>query len=435
MPVSFGLLGEHFGTPGYFRFGQDTICYGRSCVGSPASHVNSPLPDLSAEVQVQNSTCLLPFDPAEIIEDLRRERYASGYRPHTRAKRAYYLIRSWLPFALRKLLKRIVHRGWKQKRFPSWPVDRTVDKLFEELMLLGMKASSMERVPFIWFWPKGYSGCVVMTHDVEASAGLNFCPQLMDLDDSYGIKSSFQFVPEGRYAIPEEFLAEIRIRGFEINVHDWNHDGLLFADHSVFRERAEKVNLFARSWGAQGFRAGALYRNTDWYDAFTLSYDMSVPNVGHLDPQPGGCCTVMPYFIGRMLEIPTTTTQDYTLFHLLGDYSIDLWQRQLDLILEGNGLASFIVHPDYIIEPRARTTYTKLLEHLSRIAEPQNVWMALPKEVNQWWRNRSQMRLVQKGSGWEIEGLGKEQARVAFATLDGNDLLYTFDAHPAVTVS
>jgi len=72
-----------------------------------------------------------------------------------------------------------------------------------------------------------------------------------------------------------------------------------------------------------------MYRNQDWYDSFDFSYDMSAPNVAHLDPMRGGCCTVMPYFIGKILELPVTTSQDYTLFHMLNDYSIDLWKQQL----------------------------------------------------------------------------------------------------------
>ena len=95
-----------------------------------------------------------------------------------------------------------------------------------------------------------------------------------------------------------------------------------------------------------------LYRNTDWFGDLNFAYDMSVPNVGHLDPQPGGCCTVMPYFIGQMLEIPLTTIQDYSLFHILQDYSIDVWKRQIARILDGHGLASFNIHPDYIIEEK-----------------------------------------------------------------------------------
>ncbi len=40
-----------------------------------------------------------------------------------------------------------------------------------------------------------------------------------------------------------------------------------------------------------------MYREQRWFDAFEFSYDMSVPNAAHLEPQRGGCCTVMPYFL------------------------------------------------------------------------------------------------------------------------------------------
>ena len=63
---------------------------------------------------------------------------------------------------------------------------------------------------------------------------------------------------------------------------------------------------------------------------------MSVPNVAHLEPQAGGCCTVMPYFMGHVLELPLTAAQDYTVFHVLGDYSTRLWQEQIDRVLRAD---------------------------------------------------------------------------------------------------
>jgi hypothetical protein len=414
--------------PGYFRFGHDTIGFGRACVDVPVSRAGMHLADLLAAVEIHDMECVLQFDANEVVDNLRKERYAEYAQPHSRLRNAYkiayYLARPLLPFSLRGYLKRMLLNRRQTRPFPEWPVDRTVDRIFENLMLLAMKTSGIDRMPFIWFWPEGYSGCAVMTHDVETRAGVEFCGPLMELDDSLGIKASFQIIPEGRYMMPQPLIAEMTSRGFEVNVHDWNHDGMLFSTKACFSERANKINQAADNLGARGFRAGALYRNTDWYDAFTFSYDMSVPNVGHLDPQWGGCCTVMPYSIGRILEIPVTTTQDYMLFHMLGEYSTELWEKQIDLILEGNGLASFIVHPDYIIEKHARAVYTQLLEHLSRIRSERNVWMARPGEVNRWWRNRSQMKLVRSGSQWAIEGSGSEEACVAYAILDGSHLAY-----------
>ena len=84
---------------------------------------------------------------------------------------------------------------------PRWPVDTSVEDLCERLLLLSMKAKRIDKVPFIWFWPDGASGVVsAMTHDVETEEGREFCAELMDVDESFGIRSSFQVVPEGRYS-------------------------------------------------------------------------------------------------------------------------------------------------------------------------------------------------------------------------------------------
>jgi hypothetical protein len=255
-----------------------------------------------------------------------------------------------------------------------------------------------------------------MTHDVETKLGQQFLPTLMDIDDGFGIKASFQIVPESRYKVSSEFLAYLCERGFEIVIHDLNHDGHLYRSREQFLQRAEKINSYGRQYGAEGFRAAVLYRNQSWYDALQFSYDMSIPNVGHLDPQHGGCCTVMPYFIGNILELPVTTVQDYMLFYILDDYSTTLWERQIDLVMQRHGLISFIVHPDYVMKPRERSVYETLLAHLSRIRRDKGLWITTPNEVNRWWRQRAAMRLVEDGNGIRIEGAGSERARIAYAT-------------------
>jgi hypothetical protein len=164
-----------------------------------------------------------------------------------------------------------------------------------------------------------------------------------------------------------------------------------------------------------------------WYDDLKFSYDMSVPNVAHLDPQRGGCCTVMPYFLGDILEIPVTTVQDYTLFSILDDYSIDLWKQQIEILMNKHGLMSFIVHPDYVQKPRECSVYKELLNHLALLRREKAVWIATPGEVNRWWRQRAEMRLVENGEGWQIEGSGKERARIAYASEEEGRLVVTLE--------
>jgi hypothetical protein len=189
-------------------------------------------------------------------------------------------------------------------------------------------------------------------------------------------------------------------------------------------QRSKKINSYVKKFATNGFRAGVMYRNLDWYDAYEMSYDMSMPNVAHLEPQRGGCCTVFPYFVGKILEIPLTTCQDYSLFQILNDYSIDLWKQQLALLRKRNGLMSFIAHPDYLIDASARKVYESLLQYLQQMVQREKIWMALPGEVDQWWRARSQMHLVQADGRWTVEGPQSDQAKVAFAVLDGDNLRY-----------
>jgi len=54
-------------------------------------------------------------------------------------------------------------------------------------------------------------------------------------------------------------------------------------------------------------------------------------------------------------------TQDYSLFHVLNDYSTRLWKQQISLIREKHGLITFIIHPDYTIAAAARRVYRELL--------------------------------------------------------------------------
>ncbi len=419
---------EWLSANGYFRFGADAICYGRSSTRTPASGPKSALYDALKDVAIDDGKLRLPFNPSEVIDNLRLERYTTSGATESGFKRfcrnLYYHLRPLTNRAIRKQVQKFHARNWRERVFPHWPVDTTVENVCESLLLLSMKAKGVEKVPFIWFWPNGANGCLAMTHDVETAAGRDLCASLMNVDDSFGIKSAFGIVPEERYEVSPDFLASIRSRGFEVAIQDLNHDGRLFDDKEEFQRRAKLINRYGREYGAQGFRAAILYRNPEWYGALDFAFDMSFPNVAPMDPQPGGCCTVLPFFIGDILELPVTTTQDYTLFHVLNEHSIDLWKLQTEMILRKNGLVSFIVHPDYILDADKLSAYKNLLGYLRELREKTAMWCALPSEVNTWWRARSKMLLVKDGCSWRIEGDDAERAVLAYAKNVGGKLVY-----------
>ena len=132
----------------------------------------------------------------------------------------------------------------------------------------------------------------------------------------------------------------------------------------------------------------------------------------------------MPYFVGKLVELPVTLTQDYSLFHILNDYSIDLWKQQIELIRESHGLINVIIHPDYSTTPRERAVFEQLLSHLAKLRDEKGVWTALPKDIARWWRLRSEMRIVEDENGLRIEGQGSEMARIAYASEKDGGLIF-----------
>ena len=410
---------------GYFCCSPETVCYGHATTGKRSLRASESLDDVSGAIRQEGSAIVLPFDLTEVVENLQRERYAAHFRDkdnpvNTLVRKVYYLLRPLLAVSVRKHLQRVHLRNWRKIPFPEWPVDTTVDRLQRQIMAHAIDASNLDAVPFIWFWPDGFSSCAIITHDVESVYGRDFTGTLMDIDAAFGFRSSFQVVPEDRYPVPKSYLDQIVARGFEVNVHDLKHDGRLYAEYDEFLRRAAKINEYGRQFGARGFRSGILYRNADWYDAFDFLYDMSLPNVAHLDPQRGGCCTVLPYHIGKMVELPVTCTQDYTLFHMLDDFTIDLWKQQIALIRNQHGLITVLTHPDYLRESKPQETYKSLLRHLAEIRDADNMWTPVPREVAQWWEQRSHMQLVQRDGAWSIDGEGSERATIAYASRESD---------------
>ena len=116
----FQLAGRLRDKSGYFRLDNATIEFGRLTTSSPSHTVDSDLPDLTEELKIHDTKCTLPFEPDEIVTNLRYERYVhAGALPNAGLRRlarnGYYALRPILPFPVRAALKRFLHRGWEQK--------------------------------------------------------------------------------------------------------------------------------------------------------------------------------------------------------------------------------------------------------------------------------------------------------------------------------
>src|SRR5207253_2090743 len=134
----------------------------------------------------------------------------------------------------------------------------------------------------------------------------------------------------------------------EIGLHGIDHKCKLFATRQRFEADLPKIHRYMEEWGAVGFRSPALHRNADWMPELRCDYDSSFPDTDPYEPQPGGCCSLLPFFVGDVVELPITLPQDHTLFVILGARDARTWLDKVAWIRERGGLAVVLTHPDYV---------------------------------------------------------------------------------------
>jgi hypothetical protein len=325
-------------------------------------------------------------DLDELLErTLGEAQFGPGHFRLSGSKRAYYALKGILPRPLTRTLRR-AHRHLSVPNFGlDWPVEsRYVDFVRATLAQL-LRARALDSVPFVHFWPKQRRWALVLTHDVETAAGQALIPVLADLEERLGFRSSFNLIPE-RYKLDRGLISDLRRRGFEVGVHDLNHDGKLFNSHSQFLRRVQHINRHVGELEADGFRAALMHRNPDWMQALEVDYDLSFFDTDPYEPIPGGTMSIWPFQLGHFVELPYTLVQDYTLTAVLRERTPRLWTEKADFVAEHCGMVLLNAHPDYLRQNEMERVYTEFLE---TIRGKGDYWHALPKEVARWWRARA----------------------------------------------
>ena len=180
-------------------------------------------------------------------------------------------------------------------------------------------------------WPDGHRYAAVLTHDVEGPSGIANIERVLEVEHRHGFVSSWNFVAEW-YEIPVGTFERIEHAGCEIGLHGIKHDGKLFESRGRFEAELPKIPGYAEWWGSVGFRSPATERNADWMHELRCLYDSSFPDTDPFEPQPGGCCSILPFLFGDVVELPITLVQDHTLWEILRERSIDRWVEKGDWI-------------------------------------------------------------------------------------------------------
>jgi hypothetical protein len=380
---------------------------------------------LAAAGRMGKDTLFLPFNLTTALETFHYERYTQTDRKSIvldKARRLYYSLRPLIPRSVQIKFRQSIVPLQSKTSFPLWPLDFSHDDLSRDVLHLILQLSDSTSIPFIWYWPDNYSYAAVLTHDVETALGCKNIPRIAELEKKYGFRSLWNFVPE-RYKFDRQLIEDLKTEGFEIGVHGLNHDGHLFDSYSIFLDRAKKINHYLQNWESVGFRAPSALRKLDWISQhIEAQYDSSCPTAEVHAPQPGGCCSVFPFFAGSLVELPFTLPQDHTIFVILEGKDKGIWFDVSSQIIARNGLVNIVVHPDYIEENDNLAEYEK---YLIWIRNQGQGWFALPREVAQWWRTRCNLELVYSDRGWGVVGVDADRARIAHASTESNGLEIT----------
>ena len=349
----------------------------------------------------QERAVVVPFDPNAAIEALWGEKYmppaSRTILPQPLLSSYYSTFKPLLSAELKGGLRKMIARGaYNRERFLEWPTDQSLDLLQRFMLGLVLKASGRQEVEFGWFWPDRRPWAVALTHDVETGSGLARVWRVADMELSRGLRSSFNLVPLD-YESPDSLVQGLREAGFEIGVHGYTHDGMLFSKWSIFLERVGTINEYGRKWGASGFRSPATYRNYDWFHLLEFEYDSSAADSSPFEPQPGGCATLFPFHVGDLVEMPVTLPQDHTIFGLLGEAHAQTWLTKLELVRGANGMACVLTHPDptagYIGMAENEPHYAALLDFVAE----SDAWTPLPRDLVRWWNRRAAASPAQIG--------------------------------------
>jgi peptidoglycan/xylan/chitin deacetylase (PgdA/CDA1 family) len=364
-------------------------------------------------------------NPADVV-DLLYERYADGDRESGQLS-LYYALKPFIPRSVQLTLRRLYARRQRRRLFPAWPAEPVL--VNGQYDALRSRLASEGRVFFVNFWPDALRFCVTITHDVESAAGIANIPRVLEVEQRHGVRSSWNFCADW-YAIPDGLFTQLRSAGCEVGLHGLRHDGRLFQSRRTFEDALPGIHAYLSAWDAVGFRSPATHRNAEWMPEIGALYDSSFPDTDPFEPQAGGCCSIFPFFLGDMVELPITLVQDHTLFDILGERSIDLWIAKSAWIARHHGLVNLIAHPDYLIDDHRLALYEQFVRHL---AAQEGAWHALPADVASWWRSRAGLRLERSDGLPAIAPGASTRATVAEACLEDGQVF--FDLRPEIDLT
>jgi peptidoglycan/xylan/chitin deacetylase (PgdA/CDA1 family) len=333
-----------------------------------------------------------------------------GFDPHATLRRLLFVrafnsrrpLRTFLPFDYQRihptgrlLLARALRFAEGASRrppgSPMWPIDPSAEIV--RWLWYRVRSLGGREEPPVPFWPGGKRYVITLTHDVDTAAGQQNIPRLAEVEEAEGFRSCWYMVGR-RYLLDGHILDTLTRAGHEIGLHGDTHDNTLaFVPAAEIRRRLQSCGRVVERFSMQGFRSPSFFRTRALLDevAERFAYDSSIPDTMLFPASGGGCRSVFPFSIGRLLVIPATVPPDGSL--LISGFDptaiVNLWRRKIDWIRAVGGVAVVLTHPEPQMSAREAMieAYRSLLRQLRG---DRDAWVALPHEIASHWRQRAQ---------------------------------------------
>jgi len=384
-----------------------------------------PVTDLRPNTPFVTDDGKFQFLPDNAIANVHMERYvARDGQKREILKKIYYHLKPMMTRSMQVKAQRMNARSrLRNVLYPKWPHDDSLRLLLNMSLVKLIETAGVSRIPFIGFWPRGCRWAACFTHDVEQSEGLAAMQLMAGIEEEYDIRSTWFIVPE-RYPVSTSDLSELRAKRHEIGIHGLNHDGQLFSSREEFVRRVPLINRYIQEWGVVGFRSPVLYRNADWMHELDIQYDSSFMDTAVLEPQPGGVSTVFPFHLcDGVVELPITMPMDHHLINLLKVDTLEGFLSKFRWVVERNGLANFLFHPDYNLEGARLDDYRQIV---SEVCSTQHGWLATATQIAQWWERRKASKILEVDGVLRVAGPAEHEAEVWYAQVEGGQLVLKY---------
>ena len=226
----------------------------------------------------------------------------------------------------------------------NYPLD------FPECQIIAEKVKEHNLKPW---WGKRAVVCV--SHDVDNSQGLRFVTKMADIDSSYDLPSTFNFLTHDDYEFDNDLIRSLIHDGFEVGLHGYTHDqGFAFRNPKNMKKLLQKAGqvLFAENF--VGYRSPALSVSEQLFQALGESNFLYDSSLQIASPFYHSVRIPFPFYMDKygIWELPLMVQDDnyFRDTNTPEDLILESITRFINEIIELNGVFVINFHPHLMIK-------------------------------------------------------------------------------------